>query len=94
MTEKKELKQVVTKVLEKSERARANDMYLYLRVFLEMGWSTDLEDHVDNPINKFDSISRLRRKAQETNPLLRPKEQTTANRKAREEKYKELPRGL
>lgn len=90
----KELQQVVIEILEQSEKARANDPYLIYRVFKKMGWSTDLKEIAKDGTNKFDTISRYRRKAQETNPLLRPKKQVAKLRKAREKRFKDMARGL
>ena len=90
----KELKETVIKILEESEKARANDNYLIYRTFKAMRWSTDLKEIAKEGENRFDAISRIRRKAQETNPSLLPRKQITRRRKAREEKFKELARGI
>ena len=62
----KELQQTVVQVLEESERARANDNYLIWKVYRKMGWSTDLKEISKDAEYKFGSITRYRRKAQET----------------------------
>lgn len=90
----KELQQTVVQVLEESERARANDNYLIWKVYRKMGWSTDLKEISKDAEYKFGSITRYRRKAQQTNPLLLPKKQVTRRRKARELKFKEMAKGL
>lgn len=90
----KELKKTVIRILEKSEKARSNDNYLVYRVYKEMGWSTDLKDIAQNGEFKFGTISRMRRMAQHSNPLLLPKKEITRKRIKRAEKFKEMARGL
>lgn len=90
----KELKQATLEVLEQYEKARNNDNFLIYKVFKKMGWSTDLKEIAKNGENVFGTISRYRRKAQETNPLLLPKRQITVKRKAREKRMREEMRGL
>lgn len=90
----KELKQVTIDVLEHYEKARSNDNFLIYKVYQKMGWSTDLREIAKTGENRFDAISRYRRKAQETNPLLLPKRQVTVKRKAREKRMREEMRGL
>lgn len=91
---KKELKKVVITILEKSEKARANDNYLIYRTYRAMGWPTDLKDIAENAENRFGTITRIRRKAQETNPMLLPKRQITKLRKAREKSFRDMARGI
>ena len=92
--ENKELKKVTLDVLEHYETARNNDNFLIYKVFKKMGWSTDLKGIAKHGENVFGSISRYRRKAQETNPLLLPKRQVTVKRKARERRMREEMKGL
>lgn len=90
----KELKKVTIDILERYPRARANDNFLIYKVYQKMGWSTDLREIAKTGENRFDAISRYRRKAQESNPLLLPVKQVTARRKQREKKMREEMRGL
>lgn len=90
----KELKATTIWVLEKFPKARANDNFLIYKVYQKMGWSTDLREIAKYSENRYDAISRYRRKAQETNPRLLPAKQVTVRRKAREKKMREEMRGL
>ena len=87
--ERGKIREVVTGILEKDERARGNDNYLIYKVFKQMGWPTSLEAIAENTtINRFESISRARRKAQEINPMLMPKDKIVNRRQELEEEYR------
>ena len=88
----KNLYKTVIQILEESEKARANDNYLIYRVYKKMKWGTDLKEIAKSGEFRFGTISRLRRKAQQSNPALLPKKQITNRRIKREEKFKELAR--
>lgn len=91
----KQLTKIMIEELEKSEKARGNDNYLTYRVFKRMGWGTDLKEIAKKDgVNRFVSIARIRRMLQAENPNLLPKKEVTARRQAREEKFKEMVRGL
>lgn len=92
--ERGKIREAVTKILEEDEKARGNTPYLIYRVYKQMGWPTDLEQIAKNPINRFESISRARRKAQELNPMLMPEEKITQRRQELEEEYRTEMRGL
>lgn len=89
------LRQIVVKILETDERARGNDGWLYYKVFQYMEWPTDLKDIAEiTTINQFETISRIRRKAQQNNPLLLPNKHINKKRKQREEIFKDFSRGM
>ena len=90
----KKIRDVVTEILEQDEEARGNDNYLIYKVFKQMGWSTDLREIAKGTKNKFESISRARRKAQELNPMLLPAEKVVARRRELEEETRIEMRGL
>lgn len=89
------LKDVVIRILQTDEKARGNDNYLYYKVFQYMEWPLDLKYIADfTTTNQFETISRIRRKVQATNPLLLPKKHITKNRKQREEMFKDFAKGV
>ena len=91
----KQLKKIIIEELEKSNKARANDNYLIYRVFKRMGWETDLQSIAKKDgVNRFVSIARIRRLLQAENPMLLPSKEITAHRKAREERFRDIARGL
>lgn len=92
---KQKLRDVVTNILQNDEKARENDNYLIYKTFTVMGWPMTLEEIAEgSTINRFESISRIRRKIQETNPMLMPNEKVTARRAELEEEYRTEMRGL
>lgn len=93
-TERGKIREAVTEILEKDERARGNTPYLIYKVFKQMGWPTDLKTIAENPTNRFESISRARRKAQELNPMLMPEEKIVNRRQELEEEYRTEMGGL
>lgn len=89
----KDLRTVVEQILMTSEMARGNDNYLIYLVFKHYGWCTDLAK-IDWTENRFESISRARRKAQENNPMLLPSKKIKNRRLAKEKLFREQMRGL
>ena len=88
-------KDVVLYLLQVEPKTRGNDMYLYYRVLQELGMPTNLKDLAEyTTVNMFETVSRIRRKAQQTNPSLLPVKHVTKKRKQREEYFKDLSRGL
>ena len=88
------IRDLVTEILEKDPKARGNDNYLIYRVFIIKGWDTDLAAIADTKENRFESISRARRKAHELNPMLMPEDKIIARRRELEQEYRTEMRGL
>lgn len=88
------LHETVMVVLENDVKARSNDNYLILKVFERMGWSTDLKEIAKYGECKFETITRCRRKIQETNPMLRANKEVTRLRSKKQEIFKDLAKGV
>lgn len=84
---------VVKEILEEDEQARNDDKYLICRYLEKKGLPTDLKKL--NKSVSLETITRARRKIQETCPHLRPTERVRRYREEMEEDIREnvLDRG-
>lgn len=69
---------VVKEILEEDEKARNDDKYLICRYLDKKGLPTDLKE-LNSPVS-FETITRARRKIQESCPHLRPTERVRKQR--------------
>lgn len=86
MSQDNKVKRAVYSCLKTFEDTRASDPMLIYRVFYGLGYPRDLREiaeRFDEDI--FGSITRYRRYYQALYPSLRPAEQITAQRRARQE---------
>lgn len=85
----------VTKVLEENPAARNNDNLLVAIVMEDLYGIKSMKTLAKKTsVNMYDSISRLRRKAQELNPNLLPNDHVKGERKKRELRIKEWARSV
>lgn len=90
----------VASILKDFPLARSNDKFLYYKfceTYCPAILSISVEDYLLDktcgiPIPSFDSISRTRRKLQETREDLRPSESQLEKRRERERAFKEYAR--
>ena len=87
---KRKLKSKVTNVLTRSKTSRDNDNLLIAKVLKDTYGTSDMEEiaQITN-ISITESITRLRRIIQRTNPLLAPSHKTTKRRKQAEKQWHE-----
>ena len=95
--ELRQLKDIVTETLKQGETFRENDDLLYLticiKLFSDRGSITNMTvaDFFTNRkkygLPTFESVSRCRRKAQEENPALRPREAIQKGREIQQERF-------
>lgn len=85
-------KEKIISILERYPETRNNDNELTYRYLKECNMPTDYEYLRNLNYNIADSISRIRRKAQESNPLLFANQHTKANRTKSESEIKEWAR--
>ena len=101
--ELKQLKDLVIETLKQGETFRENDDLLYLEVLKKIHpyWNngiitTNIENvsigeffkaRKDAKLPTFESVSRCRRKAQEENPALRPREAIQKGREVQQERF-------
>jgi len=95
--ELKQLKNLVTETLKQGETFKENDDLLYLticiKLFSDRGSITNMTvaDFFTNRkkygLPTFESVSRCRRKAQEENPALRPREAIQKGREVQQERF-------
>lgn len=84
----KEIKEAVMYSLIKYPSTRANDNELIYRVLKRLNMPTDYSLLRKDTSNTVGTITRYRRKFQETNPLLRPEKQVSKRRIALENKFR------
>ena len=95
--ELKQLKDLVTETLKQGESFRENDDLLYLticvKLFSNRGSITNMTVSEFFTCRKryglptYESVSRCRRKAQEENPALRPREAIQKGREIQQERF-------
>ena len=95
--ELKQLKDLVTETLKQGETFRENDDLLYLticvKLFSNRGSITNMTVSEFFTCRKryglptYESVSRCRRKAQEENPALRPREAIQKGREIQQERF-------
>ena len=83
------IKTMTLAVLRMDEGARANDNRLVWLVHKALGLPTDLEKIADSGEFTMGSITRYRRMYQSQFPELRPKEEITAKRRAKQREMEE-----
>lgn len=86
------IKQTVLKVLRIDEGARANDNRLVYLTFKALGLPTDLEQIAEIGEFTIGSVTRFRRLYQSKYPELRPKQEITAKRRAKQLEFEEMNR--
>ena len=77
---------VVKEILEEDKKARNDDKYLICRYLDKKGLPTDLKE-LNSPVS-FETITRARRKLQESCPHLRATKKARRNRQENEEDIK------
>jgi hypothetical protein len=75
------LKSIVSRILKRDERARDDDLWLYLKVLEEQGHKIFINwDELDS-IPRPESVSRIRRKIQNDEQQFTPSDETYERRK-------------
>lgn len=85
----------IQQTLEENPATRNNDNLLVAIVMKELYGITTLNQMAKSTsVNMYDSISRLRRKAQQLNPNLEPTDSVKGERKKRELRIKEWAKSV
>jgi len=88
------LKSIVSRILKRDERARDDDLWLYLKVLEEQGHKIFIDYSELDSIPKPESISRIRRTIQNDEQQFTPSDETYEKRKKNFKESKEFYSGL
>lgn len=90
MARLKQMEQIVRPILEKNEKARGDDKLLYFCVLEKLGFDTSIPLSwflSSSEFPNWESITRVRRRLQEENPELLPKENVKKGRRKAEKEF-------
>lgn len=95
----KTIEKEITPILRKETETRADDMRLYAAYVKKRGLDIgkalmDRKYRLVNGLAGYESISRIRRKVQASNPSLRPSKRYIEQRKAAEKEYRAYAKGV
>lgn len=99
------LKELVLQILDEDVKSRNSDSFLYLKVLEVQGWEKDLDIHSmsittfllhmsEYGFPPFETVRRTRQALQAKYPHLAANATVTANRKAKEQEYREFARSM
>ena len=90
----KHLKQKVTAIMTKNKSSRNNDNVLVAKVLKEMYGTSDMEEIAKmTNVSVVESITRMRRLIQRSNPFLGPTQNVSKRRRMKQIQYENEMRG-
>lgn len=91
----KQIKSRVMNIMIRNKKTRDNDNLLIAKALKELYGSTDIAEIAQVETTSIcETITRMRRMIQRSNPLLGPSKNVSKRRQMREEEFKEMARGI